>query len=160
MAWSRSIDAEVTAIKDRLEQADLCKYAGRVLRRPKNAVYESDLRENFIDEDGVLRATLITGPNARAFEDEATRRVWRLSTYTLVHMLAFNEEDRSADRFRDEMEAIHGFLSFDPVVFGVPHRPEAQRLPESADVDGEIVTTGDRILHSGAIELTLEAYTT
>ena len=147
----------IKAIIDRIETElnAVRKQAGKILRRPRNTVYEDDFTEAFIDDDAVLRATVIFDPIVREREDDATRKYWLSHDIDLVHYLVKSDQEDSDRGFRKEIEAIRNRFRGNASVFGIPNLPEHQRT--ITEVTSDIVMFRDKLVHEARMRLVVEA---
>ncbi len=153
MPLDRDPEAMADTIVAQLET--IRKSAGRIHRRPREILFAKDLTENFIDDDGVLRATILIDPNEPEFEDEAKFKFWNLVEWTVIHYLDRNEAENSRKGFRKEVTAFKDLFRRNVPIFGVPHRPESQRTATTAVKD--LTTLGDRLVHAATFSFSIES---
>jgi len=141
-------DAIEAALKD-------VKEAGRVHERPRDVIFDKELRDLFLDDDKVFRTTLLRMEASPEFEDEATDKFFVLWKIGIFHYLEFNEQENSFRGFRKEIQAIRDKFRRLVSVFGTPERPETQRC--ITNVTPDLVELGDLNVHEAKFELTVEA---
>jgi len=150
----RGLDQIVKDIVTALKADSNVKSFGKILDRPPKAIEPKELQEELTDDDGNVRATIIQDPTVRRFEDEAKGKYWHLYEFEAIHLLQHNENERSHQVNRQEVQFLMDAIEGNETIFGVPHRPEVQRTATEGVPD--LVIVGDRLAHQTRISFTVE----
>lgn len=155
MATSPTIDAIRAAIKAELDAiAGPALGAGKVHDRARHTVEETDVETDFMDTDGVLRATWIEIGPERSFEDVARYKYWQIWKCRVRHIRHFDDNIGSDKLFATEIEKIKARLRAKSTVFGIPEM-DTQRETVTEVWDMRFFTT--RMVHHATLAFEVES---
>jgi hypothetical protein len=109
--------------------------AGVVFDEPIHTITQDEFKDTFLDSDDQLRGTDIELGVPEEFEDEAGHKFWNIWPVRIRHYRHISKDKSSYREFWNEVQAIKDTLRKNTSIFGIPHRPEVQRVGKVESVD-------------------------
>lgn len=128
--------------------------AGVVFDRPRHTISQDIFKDTFLDTDDRLRGTDIEVGSPNEFEDEARHKYWVIWPLRISHYRHFTDDANTFLEFWRETEKIKDTLRQNASVFGVPHRPEVQRVAQVETTD--LVMFGNIMAHRAVLVTDVE----